>query len=43
MNDRGGHVERMNTNTWQNTERELGEEKYVEEGCEKKEKKKRKL
>jgi hypothetical protein len=33
----------MNTNTWQNTERELGEEKYVEERGEKKERKKRKL
>jgi len=33
----------MNTNTWKNTERELGEEKYVEERSEKKERKKREL
>jgi hypothetical protein len=32
MKDRGGQVARMNTNTWQNTERELREEKYVEKG-----------
>ena len=43
MKDRGGQVERMNTNIWQNTERELEKEKYVEEGSEKKERKKRKL
>jgi hypothetical protein len=40
MKDRRRQVERMITNTWKNTERELGEEKYVEERSEKKKKEK---
>jgi len=39
MKDRGRQVERMNTNTLQNRERELGREKFVEEGSGKKKKK----
>ena len=33
----------MNTNIWQNTEGDLGKEKYTEEGSEKKEIKKEKI
>ena len=43
MKDRGRQVERMNTNTLQNRERELGREKFVEEGSGKKKKKKEKV